>query len=173
MNQGISLETTDQQHYYKSVIPISAENHQQKQKIPIELNKKQDLDPPVTATAFIKLHILDRPCSITHENPITRTLQEDFNSSLDKRTSHNEQQDNESEYCHTYSTSSTDYNRENNVLRFYKEHQQQILTTTTEPQPSPTTFANKRKRHFRLCGLIRKMRLTAEKPFWKINKHFC
>jgi hypothetical protein len=115
--------------------------------------------------------------------------------------------DTDSEYCNTNTTTSTDYNRKNNIYRYYKEQQsidrpfdddEPVFPTTTlrivTPYSSSITTPSMNEeqtlhsnssvmtpedtqvpspqRYKKLRGLIRKMRLTAEKPFTSIDNHF-
>lgn len=114
----------------------------------LEINRVQPLDPPPTI-------------AIEQEQAATRSIQNDSPA------------DNGSGYCNTFSTSSTDYNRAINVLRFYKEHQQQQQQQNTTATTVPDTGDKPVKRKkFRFCSLFKKMRLTAEKPFWSIDRYF-
>lgn len=94
-----------------------------------------------------------------------------------------------SECGYTYTTSSTDYNRKNNVFQFYKEQQQLNKVcpideelTTFHPHPQeeevriiqPAETKKKYKTKFKMIGrlITEKMKLTAEKPFWSIDNRF-
>lgn len=89
--------------------------------------------------------------------------------------------------CQTYTTSSTDDNRRNNIYRLYREQQnidrpieeEEITTpiqTITECDSHPleitTIVVTQTSKYKKFKRIMTKMRMAAERPFWAIDSHF-
>ncbi|KAG2204563.1 hypothetical protein INT47_012622 [Mucor saturninus] len=95
---------------------------------------------------------------------------------------HDDSSTEDDDECQTYTTSSTDQNRRNNIYRLYREQQnidkpiEEEITIvklaecdSQEVSPNVTQTTSKYKKFKRI---MTKMRMAAEKPFWAIDSHF-
>lgn len=122
----------------------------------------------------------ESPIVIKHNNhsPLKKS------SPLSMYEYHDDSSTEDDDECQTYTTSSTDQNRRNNIYRLYREQQNidkpieeeitivKLTECDSQEQVSPNVTQITTSKYKKFKRIMTKMRMAAEKPFWAIDSHF-